>query len=141
VTRPRQLAASHDIADHTSELRMRLWAGSLAELMAEAGRALAEIQLRGTSAAPGSDWRPVEVSAPDRAGLLVEWLNELIFLAETERWVATEFAVEVADGTLRGRARGISLTQAPGLVKAATLHDLRVDDAPGGLTGEVILDI
>jgi SHS2 domain-containing protein len=83
----------------------------------------------------------LEVSAPDPAGLLVDWLNELIFLAETERWVATEFEVEVADGTLRGRARGVSLGQAPGLVKAATLHGLRVDDVPGGLTGEVILDI
>ncbi len=141
MTRPRGLAASHDIADHTSELRIRLWAGSLAELMAEAGRALAEIQLRGASAAPGGDWRPVEVSASDPAGLLVDWLNELIFLTETERWVATEFEVEVTDGTLRGRARGVSLGRAPGLVKAATLHGLRVDDAPGGLTGEVILDI
>jgi SHS2 domain-containing protein len=141
VTRLRRLAASHDIADHTSELRLRLRAGSLAELMAEAGRALAEIQLRGASAGPGGDWRPVEVSAPDPAGLLVDWLNELIFLAETERWVATEFEVEVADGMLRGRARGVGLGEAPGLVKAATLHGLRVDDAPGGLTGEVMLDI
>jgi SHS2 domain-containing protein len=142
VTQPRCLAASHDIADHTSELRVRLSAGSLAELLAEAGRALAEIQLRGAGVPAGGAWRPIAVSAPDPTGLLADWLNELIFLAETERWVATEFDVEVADGcTLRGRARGPTLDRAPGLVKAATLHGLRVDDAPGGLTGEVILDV
>jgi SHS2 domain-containing protein len=142
MTPPRRLAASHDIADHTSELRVRLSAGSLAELLAEAGRALAEIQLRGANPTAGGDWRPVEVSARDPAGLLADWLNELIFLAETERWVAMEFDVELAGRcTLRGRARGVALGQAPGLVKAATLHGLRVDDAPGGLTGEVILDV
>ena len=142
MTQPRRLAASHDIADHTSELRVRLSAGSLAELLAEAGRALAEIQLRGASIAAGGAWRPIAVSAPDPAGLLADWLNELIFLAETERWVATEFDVELADGCMvRGRARGIRLDRAPGLVKAATLHGLRVDDTPDGLTGEVILDV
>jgi SHS2 domain-containing protein len=29
----------------------------------------------------------------------------------------------------------------PGLVKAATLHGLRLDDVPGGMEGEVILDV
>jgi SHS2 domain-containing protein len=73
---------------------------------------------------------------------MADWLNELIFLAETERWVATEFAVDIgAECTLRGRARGITLPQVPGLVKAATLHRLRVEPAAGGWTSEVILDV
>ena len=136
------IAPWHDIADHTSELRIRLRAGSLGELLAEAGRALAEIQLRGTAAAASGDWRRLEVSAPDRAGLLAEWLNELVYLGETERWVATEFAVEPA-GTraVTARVRGMTLERAPGLVKAATLHGLRVDEVPGGVSGEVVLDI
>ncbi|HWB41697.1 MAG TPA: archease [Gemmatimonadales bacterium] len=142
MTPPPRLPASHDIADHTSELRVRLSAGSLAELLAEAGRALAEIQLRGARADAGGDWRPVEVTAPDPVSLMADWLNELIFLAETERWVATEFAVDIgAECTLRGRARGITLPQVPGLVKAATLHRLRVEPAAGGWTSEVILDV
>lgn len=133
---------SHDLADHVSELRVRLRAGSHADLLAEAGRALAEIQLRGTPGGATGDWRRLEISAHDSAGLLADWLNELIFLAETERWVATEFEVEQVDGSsMRVRARGVTLDQAPGLVKAATLHGLRVDDAPGGVTGEVVLDL
>jgi len=141
VTAPRRLAAAHDIADHTSELLVRLRAGSLADLMAEAGRALAEIQLRETGSVAEGAWRAVEVSASDPAGLLADWLNELIYLGETERWVATEFDLEAAGAMLRGRARGVTLGQAPVLVKAATLHGVRVDRVPGGLTGEVILDI
>lgn len=137
-----RLAPSHDVADHASEIRIRLRAGSLAELVAEAGRALAAIQLRGTAAAATGAWRRLEVAAPDRAGLVADWLNELIYLAETERWVATEFEVERAgEGALTARARGMTLERAPGLVKAATLHGLQVDEVPGGMAGEVVLDV
>jgi SHS2 domain-containing protein len=135
------MQASHEIVDHASEVRLRIRAGSLAELLAEAGRALAEVQLR-ESGASTPKWRDIEVSAPDRAALLAEWLNELIFLGETEAWVPVQFEVERAtDTSARVRASGMSLDRAPGLVKAATLHGLRVDEIAGGLEGEVVLDV
>jgi SHS2 domain-containing protein len=137
-----KIKAWHEVVDHTSEVRLRLKAGSLGDLLAESGRALAGIQLRDTARpAPGS-WRPIEVHSRDRASLLADWLNELIFLAETERWFATEFEIAHADErSLRVRARGVTMELAPGLVKAATLHGLKVEDVAGGLQGEVILDV
>jgi SHS2 domain-containing protein len=133
---------SHEIIDHASEIRLRIRAASLPELLAEAGRALAEVQLRESDGATMPRWRDIEVSAPDRAALLAEWLNELIFLGETEAWVPVQFEVERATDTGASiRASGISLDQAPGLVKAATLHGLRVDEIAGGLEGEVVLDV
>ena len=136
------MQASHEIIDHASEVRLRIRATSLAELLAEAGRALAEVQLRESGGAPPPKWRDIEVSAPDRAALLAEWLNELIFLGETEAWVPVQFEVERAtDTSARVRASGMSLDRAPGLVKAATLHGLRVDEIAGGLEGQVILDV
>jgi SHS2 domain-containing protein len=141
-----QVPPSHEVVDHTSEIRLRIRAGSLAELLAEAGRALAELELR-DGGATESVWRPLVVSAADRAALLAEWLNELVFLAESERWIPTEFEVECAGDTpageteVRARARGVRVEQSPGLVKAATLHGLRVDAIPGGLEGEVVLDV
>jgi SHS2 domain-containing protein len=136
------MQASHEIIDHASEVRLRIRAGSLAELLAEAGRALAELQLGESRGAPTPKWRDIEVSAPDRAALLAEWLNELIFLGEAEAWVPVQFEVERAsDTSARIRASGMWLDRAPGLVKAATLHGLRVDEIAGGLEGQVILDV
>jgi SHS2 domain-containing protein len=136
------LHQSHDVADHTSEVRIRLRAPTLAGLLAEAGRALAEIQIRGGPVPPAGTWRAVAVAAPDSAGLLVDWLNELIYLAETDRWIPTEFDLSTAGpGTLRGRARGVTLDRAPALVKAATMHGLRLTETPGGLAADVILDV
>jgi SHS2 domain-containing protein len=136
------LKASHEVSDHLSEVRVRLQAATLADLLAEAGRALAGLQLGGVPGGGSGEWRPIEVTAPDRARLLADWLNELIYLAEAERWVATEFDLETsAPATVRGRAGGVTIGQAPGLVKAATLHGLRLDEIPGGVAAEVILDV
>lgn len=134
--------AFHEIIDHTSEVRVRVRANSFAELLAEAGRALARLQLgEGPSAASG-DWREIGLTAADRPGLLADWLNELIYLAESERWVASEFEVGTAgSGSLSARVRGITVPRLPGRVKAATLHGLRVEDVPGGVAGEVVFDV
>jgi SHS2 domain-containing protein len=137
---PALLSPSHEIADHGAEIRLRVQAGSLGDLLEHAGRALTGLQLRGADATPGT-WRTLEISAPDRATLLLDWLNELIFLAETERWVGADFEVDSAeDGRVRARIWGVRIERAPALVHAATLHGLRVDDVPGGLQGEVILE-
>lgn len=136
------MQASHEIMDHASEVRLRVRAASMAELLAEAGRALAEVQLGESAGAPAPKWRDVKVSASDRAALLAEWLNELIFLGDTEAWVAVQFEVgRATDTSAMVRASGMALDRAPGLVKAATLHGLRVDEIPGGLEAEVILDV
>lgn len=136
------MSSSHELADHVSEIRLQVRAGSLGELFAEAGRALAEIQLRGVGAAATGPPREVVISAADRAALLADWLNELIYLAEVERWIGADFEVDSAeDGRISARVRGVRVERAPGLVKAATLHGVRVDEVAGGLEGEVVLDV
>jgi SHS2 domain-containing protein len=137
-----RLSPSHEVVDHASEVQLRLRAGSFEELLAEAGRALATIQLGGTPGPAAGPWRQIDVSSSDHASLLADWLNELVFLAETEQWVATEFGIEPADGlSVRARVRGVEMERVPGLVKAATLHGLRLQDVRGGIEGEVILDV
>lgn len=145
-SRPRSAAdpgtGSYELLGHTAEVRVRLRGPDLPALAVQAGRALAELELGRRPARAGGRWREIDVTAPDPAALLVDWLNELIFLAETERWVATEFRAAGMDGaTLCLRARGVRVARAPARVKAATHHGLAVRPAPGGLEAEVILDV
>ena len=138
----RTLEPSYEIVPHTAELAVRCRAASFGGLLIEAGRALAEIQLRGMAGVPAAGWRRLEVRAGDLTALLVEWLNELVYQAETTWWVATDFALDEA-GPDRAviRARGVDLDRAPGLVKAATYHGAGVREVPGGFEGEVVLDV
>jgi len=132
----------HERRDHTSEIELDMRAGSLGDLLAEAGRALAEVQLTGADCVAGGPARSIHVSSPDREALLVDWLNELIFLADIDRWVAMDFSIDLANDTeVRARASGVTLEWALTRVKAATFHGLRVENVAGGLEARIILDV
>jgi SHS2 domain-containing protein len=135
-------APRHRWVDHTAEVQLQVGAASLAGLLAEAGRALGALLLRGYATEPSGKPRMIEVSSVDREALLVDWLNEIIFLAEVERWVAVDFDFSEASETrLKASARGVSVADPPALVKAATFHGLAVEERDDGLQAEVIFDV
>jgi len=132
----------HRWVDHTAEVQLQVGAESLAGLLAEAGRALGLLLLRGRDAEPSREARTIEVSSVDREALLVDWLNEIIFLAEVEPWIAVEFdGLEASETHLKASARGVPVDDPPALVKAATFHGLAVEEREGGLQAEVIFDV
>ena len=132
----------HQWVDHTSEVQLQVKADSFAGIAAEAGRALAGLLLRGETAAPDGASQTLEVSSHDREALLVDWLNEILYIAETRLWVPVEFDILEASAThLRANARGVPVAIAPSLVKAATFHGLQVEEGEDGLRAEVIFDV
>lgn len=136
------MGASSEVLEHTADVRLHVAGPTLGALLGEGGRALAQIELGRAAPAATGDWRTIDVRSTDRDALLVDWLNELVYLAETEHWVATEFEIETATAkALRVRARGVLLHAAPTRVKAATFHGLRIAEKPDGLEAEVILDV
>lgn len=134
----------HEFREHTSETELVVRAATFEELLEEAARALGAIQRRSRVGEPEDRWREITVHAPDRQALLVEWLNELVFLGERHRWIPLEAEILAArEGELHARARGVVLAQPPSLVKAATLHGLRLEPVAGGagLEASVLLDV
>lgn len=133
---------THELREHTSEIELHIRAESLGDLLAEAGRALATVQLAGANCVPGGAVRSIRVTSAGRELLLVDWLNELIFLADLDHWVALEFEVDSISGTeVQARASGVTLEWRASRVKAATLHGLRVENVAGGLEADLILDV
>jgi len=142
MSEPVNAQAWHELREHTGEIVLRVRAPSLNGLFVEAARGLAELSLGRQQARPSGSPRTLSLEARDPAALLVDWLNELIYLAETERWVALEFeGVEASSTTLRLQARGATLDRAPSLVKAATLHGLHLVHENGLVQADVILDV
>lgn len=134
--------STHEFLEHTGEVQIRVRGSTLAAVLAEAGRALGELELRGQRPAAPLQWREVEVSSADREALLVEWLNELIFLAETNQAVAVEFHMgQTSDSAVRARVGLVSVEESPSLVKAATYHQVRVAETADGLVADVIVDV
>lgn len=133
---------SFEYLPHTGELGIRLRASTVAEVLRQAALALSNLLLRDIAPTGAEQARTIIINAPDRASLLVDWLNELLFLAERDRWVPSRIdALTATDTQLSARASGPVLDQAPTLVKAATWHGLRFEVGDGGFEAEVLLDL
>lgn len=89
--------------------------------------------------------REVGVEARDTEALLVEWLNELLFLFDSEGFLGRRFDIlEIADGRLRARVWGEPLDperhRTHIAVKATTYHQLQVVQRDGW-RAHVIFDV
>jgi SHS2 domain-containing protein len=88
----------------------------------------------------------LELEAEAMDLLLAAWLNELLYVFEFRRLVLSEFEVqELGEHRLRARVAGEPLDTARhvmcGGVKAATLHELRLEQRDDGWEGFVLLDV
>lgn len=131
--------------DHTAEVELEIEANAEREVFADALRALAE--LIGSAAATGAtdaqalESRPISVTARERATQLAGWLEELVYLAESEGFVALRLtALELGGDRLEARVEGV-VDAPPPLVKAVTLHGLLFDARGDGYIARVVLDV
>ncbi len=133
----------HELQEHTGEMLLRIEAPSLADLFAEAGRALAEVLAEEPATIALGPAEDVSVEAVDRAALLVAWIDELVFRTETTGHVFPVIEVlSVGDRRIEARIRGGRPETWRTAVKAATWHRLGVVDEPGGgVSATVVLDV
>jgi SHS2 domain-containing protein len=127
--------------EHTSELELHVEADTDRAVLEDATRALREL-LRGDRDSDGElVERQVTVDADDRAQLLAAWLDELVFLAETQAVVPERVEFDSLDERgLRARVTG-RRGDPPHLVKAVTYHRLRFERSGDGWEATVVLDV
>ncbi len=127
--------------DHTADLALHIWADDLADLFATAARGMFAL-ITEVEAIPLVRERTLTLEAPDVEMLLVDWLNELLYLNEAEgvAYVAFEFA-QIAPTHLRATLRGGPVAVYVNYVKAATFHNLRVRrTGAAGYETEIVFD-
>jgi SHS2 domain-containing protein len=132
-------APTHRFAEHVGEIELELEAADEAGLFEAALDAFAELVSTGAGGEPVR--REIELGANEDALLLVDWLSELVFLAEVERLVPDRVAdLELADGRLRATIAG-RRADPRHLVKAVTLSNLELAEEGGIWHGRVVLDV
>jgi SHS2 domain-containing protein len=132
-----------ELLEHTADVGIRARGATLEEAFEQATLGLAEV-LGALRPGPGATVA-VEVAAGDPGALLVDWLNEVLWLHEVRGHAGVAAVrVERVEG---GRAAGavtFSSTDPPAegtFVKAVTYHRLRVGRDAGGWLAEVYLDV
>jgi SHS2 domain-containing protein len=122
---------------HTAEVELYLEALSEEEVFAEAADAFGRLIELDPGGEPAD--HELELEAPDRGGLLVNLLEELIYLADTEGFVPDRAEVEL-NRQLRARLSG-RRTEVDPLVKAATYHGLEFARRGDTWQARVVLDV
>jgi SHS2 domain-containing protein len=134
-----------EVFDHTADIGLRIQAADANSLFAEAGRALLSVIVSNPEAIERRDLVKLHVAGRNLEYLLVDWLDELLFLFESKRFLASDFETIIDDAGLSAVVRGETYDPARHVlaheVKAVTYHGLTVEQSPHGWRAEVILDI
>jgi SHS2 domain-containing protein len=125
--------------DHTAELELHIAAPTETAVFEEALRAFGE--LIGDGSTGDQVAFDVKLASPDRAALLVRWLDELVYRAETEDVVPAEVQrLELGGDRLVATVRGFR-GEPRHLVKGVTYNGLAFDREDGGYHATVVLDV
>lgn len=130
---------------HTADLGLRVRARDLDELFADAAAGLFSLVVNDVPSDPDATECRFEIEGSRLDLLLLDWLNELLYVFDSERMVLGSFEVEVGSAGLRATARAKPLDpDRHGLlreVKAITYHGLKVEQDGKQWLAEVIVDI
>jgi SHS2 domain-containing protein len=136
----------YETFEHTADLGLRIRAGDLNTLFAEAGRCLFSTIVEDLDAVDLKQTIEIKLEGDEREYLLFDWLNELLYRCDTEHMLFSRFDVKVSPKGLAGMATGEMLDRdrhrLTHEIKAITYHGLKVEQQPdGSWLAEVIVDI
>jgi SHS2 domain-containing protein len=133
------------ILEHTADVGFEAFGSTLPEVFENAARALAHLIADPGAVKPSQEVH-FEVEGTDLPDLLVNWLSEILFRHDAERWLFRDFRVEsLGDHALSGLAWGeeidLARHQTNLMVKAITYHQLSLHRTAGGWRAQVYVDI
>ena len=133
-----------EIVNHTADVGIRAYGANMSQAFANAARALFSLITEPDDVEKVLH-RDIELTAPDQESLLVGWLNELIYLFDTENMLFKSFDRSAATHwQLKARGCGEKVDSSKHKlktgVKAATYHMLRVNQGDGCQV-QVLFDI
>jgi SHS2 domain-containing protein len=132
---------SYEEIEHTADIGLLVTAKTWPGLLIQAAQGM--FALMGVETLDvQSTQRIIHVNASDREGLLVQWLEELLFLIETNacgivgiRFISVEYNRLTAELSER------DMISPPDLIKAVTYHDLSVQQINMGWSVKIVFDV
>jgi protein archease len=134
-----------EILDHTADIGILVYGEDLKSLFENAGEAffhlitdLRKVRLR--------THRKIEIGGESLERLMVDWLNELLYLHDVENLLFKRFNVEsVGEAGLKAKVDGEIFQEGVHViktgVKAATYHQLEVLQEREGWRARIIVDL
>jgi len=133
-----------ELLNHTADVGIIAYGVDMSGVFANAARALFSL-ITDLDDVEEITQRDIELTAPNQESLLVDWLNELIYLFDAENVLFKRFdIIQLSQTYLKARSYGHKVDNSKHKlktgVKAATYHMLKIEKG-NGLKVRVIFDI
>lgn len=134
-----------EILDHTADIGLIIYGKDLETLFKNAGEAFFSLITDIKKVRPREE-RLIELPPAPLERLMVEWLNELLYLHEVETLLFNRFDIQSVGGEgLRAVVKGEffreEIHEIKTVVKAVTYHQIEVKQRDGEWKARVILDL
>jgi len=135
------------VIDHGGDMALKFSGSDMSALLSDAVKAFSEA-VGAPDDNPGA-FRSIRVEATDYEELAVTFLNELIFLLESQMFLASEASVEYRENEKQWHEAEATLTgwvlnqgqEVRALPKSATYHNLQVQRRGEIWTAKVVMDL
>ena len=130
---------------HPSDIGLTIYGDTLEQLFEHAAFAMFD-NLCNLEQVKESKMVKVAVHGDDREELLVNFLNELLYLQATKGWLFRRFEVlKLAETTVKARAWGepynMETHELTREIKSATYHDIHIREENGTWRVDVVFDV
>lgn len=135
----------YEAFEHTADIGLHAYGSTLAELFTNAAAGMESLMVAPEQIEARVS-REIQVEGHDLVSLLVAWLNELIFLFDTEYLLLNHFEISTFTGTylnatVSGEAYDATRHDLSSAIKAVTWHEASVEQRAEGYQARVIFDI
>ncbi len=132
---------AYKFLDHTADIKLEVISSTKEGLFNEITKALADY-LTGGKKIIQSTSREVQISGRDIQELIYKFIDEIIYLIDAERFVASSASVKIVNGLIKGTLKGDSIDayKIQG-VKAATYAEMDIQQTKKGWKASVVIDV
>ena len=135
----------YEVFDHTADVGIHAFGHTLPELFIHAAQGMESLMVA-PEQVHESVTREITVEGYDVVSLLIAWLNELVFLFDTEYLLLRTFQIDIfTETSLQAHASGepydAQRHDLSSAIKAVTWHEASVERTNDGYKARIIFDI
>jgi len=145
ILKPPPKVQNYEVFEHTADIGLRIKGKDLKELFQNAGLAIFQVSSRRQFVKNKTHTDIIIKQKADNLDeLFINWLNELLSISAAKGMIFHNIRMKaVQDNALEALATGSSVEnyRVNMEIKAATYHQFKIEEKPGGWVAEVILDV
>ena len=134
---------AYKILEHKADLKIKVWGNDLSDLFKNAAYAM-YAAMDGSLSTPDYKLQNIKVSGQDYESLLINFLNELLYLSDVNNRMYKVESVEIVeDEKIKLKAALSPFSPPPSEIeiKGATYHNLKIKKMDAGFETTIVFDI